>query len=184
MKDWKKRYHHSGVTLDLILDGGKCDPRVSFDESLQDAVRSHVVRHTIREVRLRSDDGVTLSSIISLLAPDDEDAWNENIESIIWQNNGTDPVELSQISSLGSASRSCICSTSPGILELRYRTAWHPEPHSSPPCCLRPHCCQPRPRLNCFRSSSQIQIFSNSACPTRPPQMKPIGPHSKCRCAT
>lgn len=184
MQDWKKRYHRSGVTLDLILDGGKCDPRVSFDESLQDAVRSHVVRHTIREVHLRSDDGVTLSSIISLLAPDDEDAWNENIESIIWRNNGTNPVEFSQIYWFRFSKLHLL------DLSGNFRTSVWDRLTSRTTLLTSLLLKVSLPRANPTTSQLLSILISNpnfqqlSLPDPAPPQMTPIGPHFKCRRAT
>ena len=62
LQDWKKRHHRSGVgPLDLVLDGGQCDPDLFFDGPLRDAVRSQVIQATIRQVHLNSNDGDTLT---------------------------------------------------------------------------------------------------------------------------
>ena len=95
-QDWKKRHHRSGTTpLDLVLDGFRCDPGVSFDKSLQDTVRSRVMQDTIRQAHLKSSDGGTLASIISSLTPGDGGGQNENIESIVWKHGGVPPVDIS-----------------------------------------------------------------------------------------
>ena len=97
LRDWKK-YHHrwAGISpLDLVLDGGECDFHTHFDKSLQDAVRIGVMRDTIRQIHLVSDDSAILSPIISSLTPNDESAQNENIESIVWRKRGFYPVDVS-----------------------------------------------------------------------------------------
>ena len=88
LQDWQKRHRRSGTSpLDLVLDGYKSDPDARFDESLQSAVRAHAIQNTIRQVHLRSDYGETVAAIISSLTPgDDEAIQNQNIESIVWQN--------------------------------------------------------------------------------------------------
>ena len=97
LQDWKKRYHRSGTApLDLVLDGDRCDPDESFDESLQGAITVRVMQDTIRQVHLGSHDGDILTSIISSLTPDDEGGQNENIESIILRSRGSPPVDVSR----------------------------------------------------------------------------------------
>ena len=109
LQDWKKRHHRSGAApLDLVLDGDKCNPDASFDGSLQDAVRGRVVQDTIRQVHLRSDDGATLTSIISSLTPDDEGVRNANIESIIWRSNGFHPADVSSFFTRSRLSKLCL----------------------------------------------------------------------------
>ena len=71
------------LPLDLVLDRYKCEPDALFDESLQDAVRSHVMKDTIRQVHLMTYHSYTLTSIISSLTPNDEGGQNEGIESIV-----------------------------------------------------------------------------------------------------
>ena len=96
LQDWKKRHHRPGATpLDLVLDGEASDPGVLFDESLQNAVRSRVIRGTIRQVHLTSGDGELLASIISSLTPDNDGGKNDNIESIILENCGHPTVDIS-----------------------------------------------------------------------------------------
>jgi len=96
LQDWKKRHHRSGtLPLDLVLYGDRCDPRVSFDETLQGAVRSRVRQGTVRRAYLMSDNGGTLTSIISSLTPNDEGGQNENTESIFWRNRGFTFVDVS-----------------------------------------------------------------------------------------
>ena len=96
LRDWEKRRHRSGVVpIDLVLDGDECNPRVSFDEHLRDTSRNYVVWATVRQVHLKSSSGVTSSSVISSLASDDEGAWNEDIESVVWRNGGIHPVDVS-----------------------------------------------------------------------------------------
>ena len=82
LRDWKKRHHRSRTSpLDLVLSRFKRDEN-AFDASLQDAVRSRVVQDTVRQVHLTSNDGDTITRIISSLTPDDEGGQNKNIESI------------------------------------------------------------------------------------------------------
>jgi len=96
LQDWKKRHHRSGSTpLDLVLNGDISDPDVFFDEFLQGAVKSRVMQDTIRKVHLLSSDGGTLARIIASLTPDDGGGQNENIESIVWENNGRLVVDIS-----------------------------------------------------------------------------------------
>ena len=97
LQDWRKHHHRwAGIApLDLVLDGGLHDPHSLFDGSLRDAVRIGVMRDTIRQVHLSSDDGATLSSIILSLTPNDESAQNENIESIVWRKGGFLPIDVS-----------------------------------------------------------------------------------------
>ena len=95
LQNWKNQHHRSGdAPLDLVLDGSRCDPDVSFNESLRGAVRGHVMQDAIRQVHLTSDKGATLTPIISSLTPDDG-ARNENIESIVWRNRGHPSVDVS-----------------------------------------------------------------------------------------
>ena len=87
LQDWKKRHHRSGAApIDLALFGSSSNPVALFDESLQDAIRKHVMQDTIRQVHLDlvSKDSDTMSAIISSLTPNDGGGQNENIESIIW----------------------------------------------------------------------------------------------------
>jgi len=93
----KKRHHRFGTApLDLVLDGYECDPDVHFDGSLQSAVRARVTQNAIRQAHLRSDDGETVAAIIYSLTPgDDEATQNQNIESIVWENEGVPPVDIS-----------------------------------------------------------------------------------------
>ena len=86
-QQWKKRHHRSAaIPLDLVLEGSRADPGVPFDESLQVAVRGRAMQDTIRRVHLLSYHPGILTSIISLLTPNDEGGRNENIESIVWYN--------------------------------------------------------------------------------------------------
>ena len=95
LQDWKQRHHRSRATpLNLVLYGDRSDPNVLFDESLQDAVRSRVIQGTIRQVHLMSDDGDTLTAIISSLTPD-EGGQNKNIESIVLGSWGLTSVDIS-----------------------------------------------------------------------------------------
>ena len=106
LQDWKKRHHRSGATpLDLVLDGGESDPDVPFDESLQNAVKSRVMQDTIRQVHLRSCYPDTLTSIISSLTPDGEGGQNENIESIVWENEVDPTVDISNFFARSRLSR-------------------------------------------------------------------------------
>ena len=107
LQDWKKRYHRSGAApLDLVLDEHKCYPDASFDGSLQDAVKCRVIEDTTRQVHLTSFDTATLTSIISSLTPgSDESARNNNIESIIWQNEALRPVDVSNFFSRSRLSK-------------------------------------------------------------------------------
>ena len=106
LQDWKKRYHRSGATpLDLVLDGDESDPGALFDESLRCAVKSRVMQGTIRQVHLSSSDSDTLISIISSLTPTDEGCQNDNIESIICQNEGFEVVGISDLLARSRLSR-------------------------------------------------------------------------------
>jgi len=93
-QDWKKRHHLSGDAqpLDLVLDECRCNSDTSFDGPLQDAVRNRVRQGTIRRVHLSSNDGGTIPSVILSLTPDDEGGHNENIESIVWENESHFPI--------------------------------------------------------------------------------------------
>ena len=97
LQDWEKRHRRSGAgtPLDLVLDGGRCYPPTPFDQTLQDAVRGRVMQDTIREVHLASGDSDTLASIVSALTPGNGSAQNGNIGSIVWQNTGFPPVDVS-----------------------------------------------------------------------------------------
>jgi len=108
LQDWKKRHGRSGATpLDLVLDGyePESDPRVPFDESLQDAVRCRVIQGTIRQVHLRFDDHTVLTPIISSLTPNGEGGQNENIESIVWENEGDTDADISNFFARSRLSR-------------------------------------------------------------------------------
>ena len=90
LQDWKKRHHRSGATpLDLVLYGDESDSGALFDESLRDAVKSHVMQNTIRQVHLLSSSDDALTPIISSLTPSDQGCQNDNIESITCQNEGS-----------------------------------------------------------------------------------------------
>ena len=88
-RDWKRRHHRLSSTtqLDLVLDEHGCDP-AAFDKSLQDAVRSHVMQNTIRQVHLMSDNVYTLMPVISSLTPDDGGGQNGSVESIALHGDG------------------------------------------------------------------------------------------------
>ena len=106
LQDWEKRHDHPGATpLDLVLSGDESDPAVLFDETLQDAVRNHVMQDMIRQIHLVSDDYHTLTSIISSLTPEDEGSQNDNVGSIIWLYGGEPPVEVSNFFSRSHLSR-------------------------------------------------------------------------------
>ena len=103
--DWRKRHHRSGATpLDLVLGERKFDPDV-FDESLQNAVRSHVMQDTVRQVHLSSDDPDTLVSIISALTPGDGGGRNENTESIALHTLGYPALDVSNFFTRSHLSR-------------------------------------------------------------------------------
>ena len=97
LQDWKNFHRRWAIAapLNLVLDGGKSDPHLLFDEPLQDAVRNRVRQDTIRRAHLMSTDGGTLTSIISSLTPNNEGCQNDNIESIIWRNIGLTFVDVS-----------------------------------------------------------------------------------------
>jgi len=96
LKDWKKHHRHSGAApVDLVLYGPECDHDDPLDGPLRDAVRSRVVQNTIRRVHLTSYNYRTLTSIISSLTPDDKGGQNDNIESIVWRNEGFTLVDVS-----------------------------------------------------------------------------------------
>ena len=107
LQDWKKRRRHwaGSSPLDLVLDGGKSDPFVTFDKFLQGAVRSRVMKDTIRRVHLVSHDSDTLATIVSSLTPDDKGGQNENIESIVWRNRGFTTVDVSNFFARSRLSR-------------------------------------------------------------------------------
>lgn len=97
LQDWRSRHHRSRYApLDLVLCGKHCDIFESFDQVLQDAVHSRVLQGVMRRVHLRSHDVDTLASIISSLTPDDEGHKNQNIESIVLQNDGLSFVDVSK----------------------------------------------------------------------------------------
>ena len=97
LEDWKKRHHRSGTTsLDLVLDGFEHDTDIPIDGSIHSAIRARVAQGTIRQVHLATDDSETMAPIISSLTPNDtNDAQNDNIESIVLQNGGVPPVDVS-----------------------------------------------------------------------------------------
>jgi len=104
LKDWKKHHRSRVGPLDLVLCGPGHDPD-DFDEPLRDALRSRVAQDTIRRVHLMSYNEGALTSIISSLSPKDGGGQNENIESIIWQNEGLGPVDTSNFFSRSRLSR-------------------------------------------------------------------------------
>ena len=86
LKDWKRRYHCSGISaLDLILDGWNNQGRV-LNEALQDALRDRAARDVIRKVHLKGEDTELLATIISALIPEGEDVRTSSIESIVLSN--------------------------------------------------------------------------------------------------
>ena len=96
LQDWKKRHHRSKTTpLDLVLDEHRYHPSTSFDEPLRDAIRSRVIQDTIRRVHLSSSGSDVLASVILPLTPGDEGGHNENIESIVWDNQEFPDVDVS-----------------------------------------------------------------------------------------
>ena len=97
LQDWRKRHHRSRYApLDLVLCGKHCDIHESFDRVLQDAVRDRALQGAIRQVHLRSHDAGTLTSIISSLTPGDGGSQNENVESLVLQNDGLSFVDVSE----------------------------------------------------------------------------------------
>ena len=108
LQDWKKCHHRwtGAAPLDLALNGHESYSGVSFDKTLQDAVRSHTKQGTIRQVHLMSSDGDTLTSIISSLTPDDEDvSRNEKIESIVLRAGAFASMDVSNFFARSSLSR-------------------------------------------------------------------------------
>ena len=110
--------------LDLVLYGPECG---LFDETLQDAVKNHVMQDTIRQVH-PTYSVHTPTSIISSLTPDDEGGQNDSIESIVWQTGGPLP-RTSQTPSFGPAFQGWVYSTSLGTSTFHRGTARLPEPH-------------------------------------------------------
>jgi hypothetical protein len=97
LQDWRNRHLRSKYApLDLVLCGKHCDIFESFDQVLQDAVHSRVMQGAMRRVHLRSHDVDILTSIVSSLTPDKEGIQNQNIESIVIQNDGLSFVDVSK----------------------------------------------------------------------------------------
>jgi len=105
-RHWKKHYHRSAATkLDLVFTGYRRDS-APFDQSLQDAVRSHVMQNTIRQVHFIPYYLFTLVPVISSLTPNDEGGQNENIESIAFHCvQGTDTLVVSEFFSRSRLSK-------------------------------------------------------------------------------
>ena len=111
LQNWQKLHRRSGTsTLDLVLNGYECGPAVHFDGSLQSSVvRARAVQNAIRQVHLRLDSSETMASIISSLTPgDDEATQNQNIESIVWENEGAPPVDISDFFTRSRLSKLCL----------------------------------------------------------------------------
>ena len=121
LQDWKKRYYCSSSTtpLDLVLDGDEYYPDGIFDESLQYAVKSRVIQDTIRQVHLSPNDSRILTSIILSLTPDNDESAQTTILNRSFGKIGHFVPWTSRISSLGPASRNCVCSTSLGAFGCR-----------------------------------------------------------------
>ena len=82
LMDWKRRCLHFGTSpLDLVLDE-MAHPGGSFDETLRLALRNRAERGLVREVHLKSRDADLVTSILSSLTPEDENARLGNVESI------------------------------------------------------------------------------------------------------
>ena len=98
MEEWRTWHHrHPQVTpLDLVLDGDVSHNAtfIPTDDTLIDTLRDRATRDTIRQVHLSGCDGGPLSSIISLLTPD-EGVQHRSIESIDLQNLGPDLLNVS-----------------------------------------------------------------------------------------
>jgi hypothetical protein len=79
---WERQYPRSGpCPLDLVLDG--VAHRIwPFDSALQDALRGYAARDAIRTVHLRDDNMQLLTTIISILTPEDDGTRDSSIESI------------------------------------------------------------------------------------------------------
>ena len=98
LQDWRKRHYRSrSVPLDLVWYGKHIDINESFDQVLQDAVQRRVFQGAIRRIHLRSHDANALTSIISSLTPNDKGPRNENVESIVLQNDGHYYVDVSNL---------------------------------------------------------------------------------------
>ena len=90
LQQWGKRHHYSrNVLLDLVLNGHASDPESWLSGPLRDALRARTTQDTIRQVHLLSHNGELLSSVISLLTPDEEYIQHKSIESIDLRNWGT-----------------------------------------------------------------------------------------------
>jgi hypothetical protein len=88
LEQWLQLYKRSGTfPVDLVLDAGYMggSNTSSFDEPLQEVLRDHVARDTIRSVLIQGPylgHATLLASVISSLTPDCEDVQRSSIESI------------------------------------------------------------------------------------------------------
>ena len=83
IKDWKRRYLRSGISvLDLILDGWVSGDG-NFDEALRDALRDRAARDVVRKVHLRGGNTELLTAIVSSLVSEGEEVRPSSIESIV-----------------------------------------------------------------------------------------------------
>ena len=104
-QQWEKHCHRSGATpVDLVLYQNRRCPG-TFNEHLQDAVKSRVIQNTIRQVHLMSDSPRVLSPLISSLTPDGRGGQNENIESILLHSGGSRALKVSNFLARSHLSR-------------------------------------------------------------------------------
>ena len=86
------------------------------------------MQDTVRQVHLLSNDGDTLTPIISSSIPGDEGGQNESIESIVLWVQVFGSVDASNFFALSRLSRLSFLDLS-GRIQFRRGTTWHPEPH-------------------------------------------------------
>ena len=136
MQKWSRWYKRSGTTpVDLVLSehtmGGS---KIPFDGSLRDTLRDRVACDAIRSLHLLCEKRSLLTSILSILTPDDEDIRSSSIESIalryvdvsklfaryrfpkLWYLNLSTGVTISSLEDLGS------CITALTTLSLKIKT--------------------------------------------------------------
>ena len=84
MRKWSRWYKRSGTTpVDLVLSGYTIGgSKTLFDGSLRDTLRDRVACDAIRSLHLLCKKRSLLTSILSILTPDDEDIRSSSIESI------------------------------------------------------------------------------------------------------
>ena len=94
--EWKRCYRHSmSAPLDLALEAYTHTHCGSFDTTLRNVLRDRATRDTIRRIHLESDNPELLSSIVSSLTTNCEGLQSNSVESFIFLNSSTTPVDLS-----------------------------------------------------------------------------------------